>query len=172
MKEIFRYGLILFAVCVIAAGALSLVYRKTKPIIEKSSLEEANSSAREVLPAADSFVVKDGIKFGYNKQGECVGKVIETVADGYGGAIKLIIGVDPEGKVTGVKILSHSETPGLGAKIQEPWFTRQFIGKTKADLGLKPEGEIDAITAATISSRAVTDAVQKVVTGEWLNLTI
>ena len=170
MKEIFKYGLILFVVCTVAAGALSLVYKKTKPIIEKASLEEVESSAREVLPTANSFATKAGTKFGYNKEGEIVGKVIETKADGYSGAIKLIIGVDQGGRVTGVKILSHSETPGLGAKIQELWFTRQFIGKTKAGLVLKKDssvGEIDAITGATISSRAVTDAVQKAVTGDW-----
>jgi electron transport complex protein RnfG len=102
--------------------------------------------------------------------GQPVGTVFTVTTDrGYGGTIEIVVGVDPTGEsITGVRITQHSETPGLGANLvqvkpgeDEPWFLKQFRGLTVGRVSLRASGgPIDAITAATISSRAVTDAVQ------------
>jgi electron transport complex protein RnfG len=84
--------------------------------------------------------------------------------DGYSGNIEIMVGVDPAGAVTGIEILSHAETPGLGAKITQPAFKKQFVGKNleNADWRVKKDGgQFDQITGATISPRAVVGAVHR-----------
>jgi electron transport complex protein RnfG len=83
--------------------------------------------------------------------------------DGYSGNIEVMVGVDPEGTVHGLEILSHAETPGLGDKIEARWFKEQFAGKNldNADWRVKKDGgAFDQITGATISPRAVVNAVR------------
>ena len=104
--------------------------------------------------------------------GEMVGAAVESFTKkGFGGEIKVIVGFDMDGKITNYSVLSHSETPGLGAKMQE-WFSTEkgnqsVIGRKIDGKGLtvsKDGGDVDAITAATISSRAFLDAVNKAYT--------
>ena len=91
--------------------------------------------------------------------GVTVGRVQLLKPLGYSGTIRLVYGVDASGALTGVQVLEHTETPGLGAKITTAWID-QFKGKTRDEVALKKDGgAIDAIAAATISSRAVTRAV-------------
>ena len=168
MKEIIKYGLILMIVCVIAAVSLAYTYSKTKPLIDKRAAEIAEKTKREVLPGVYSFkeVVKDKQTFyiGYDKKGNKIGTVVKISTRGYGGPIEMMVGIKNNGTVSGVNILSHLETPGLGAKIENKEFIEQFNGKRLAEIILKKDdcnGEIDAITAATISSRAVTDGVKE-----------
>ena len=83
---------------------------------------------------------------------------------GYSGNIAIMVGVDPQGEVTGMEILSHAETPGLGDKITQPWFKDMFKGKSldNADWRVKKDGgEFDQITGATISPRAVVGAIRR-----------
>jgi electron transport complex protein RnfG len=81
---------------------------------------------------------------------------------GYSSEISALVAVDKEFKITGIKILSQNETPGLGAKISENGFLRQFLGKFPEKIMLRKNGgEIDGVTSATISSRAITDAVRE-----------
>ncbi|MCG8401928.1 MAG: RnfABCDGE type electron transport complex subunit G, partial [Firmicutes bacterium] len=95
--------------------------------------------------------------------GEPVGIAVRTFSpDGYGGEIRLMVGFDTEGVVTGTSVLSHTETPGLGAKMTEESFQAQFRGIDPAREPLavvKDGGTIDALTAATISSRAFVEAI-------------
>jgi electron transport complex protein RnfG len=120
---------------------------------------------KEVMPDADDFrEVVPGKVWDALGSGERIGGVIITVAQGYSGNIGIVMGVDPAGSVAGVKILTQSETPGLGAKIVEGAFIDQFRGKAAGSIALKKDdpsgGSIDAISAATISSRAVTNTVR------------
>jgi RnfABCDGE-type electron transport complex G subunit len=106
---------------------------------------------------------------GFDENGNLVGMTIKAISKiGYGGDINFMIGVDPDGKILEISILSMQETPGLGTKIKEKSFQDQFVGKslsTGATLTLKKDdskiGDIDAVSGATISSRAMTNTVRR-----------
>ncbi len=167
MRDILRSVLLVFVVCGVAAGALSFVYSSTKDKIVEQARLEKEEALKTVFPQASGFKEKvPGREWEAEAGGAPAGTVVATNAKGYGGPIALVIGVDTEKKVTGVRVLSHTETPGLGAKITGAPFLAQFAGKTAAQLKLKkddPAGGLDAISAATISSRAVSETVRSVV---------
>jgi electron transport complex protein RnfG len=168
MKNFTRMTLVLFIVCGAAAGALAFVNQMTKPKIIAQAKLERKTAFEDVAPEADDFrEVVPGKAWDALSNGEKVGSVIVTVATGYSGNIGIVIGLDADNAVTGVKILSQSETPGLGAKIVERSFLEQFQGKTAESVVLKKDdpsrGRIDAISAATISSRAVTNTVRSAI---------
>ncbi len=167
-KEIIGGIFILTIITALSGYLLAQVYKITKPAIEKQKKIEEEKINKEIFPEAAEFVEKEknGIKYFsvLNSEKEEIGKVFTTSSLGYGGYIKIKVGIDKNGKIKGIKILHHNETPGLGAKITEDRFLSQFKGKTVEELYLKKdksEGKIDAITGATISSRAVTDGVRK-----------
>ena len=90
--------------------------------------------------------------------------VFAVSALGYGGPIELMLGINPQGIITGIQILKHSETPGLGAKINEETFLKQFVSKNTQNINWalkKDGGEIDQISGATISPRAVVGAIHQ-----------
>ena len=142
MGKIIKLATILMIFCVISAGGLAYVYLFTKPKIEKNAKVAYENSVKEVLPSDAS------------------GQVVLVSPRGYSGPIEMMIGIDKKGKVTGVKVLNHRETPGLGANIVKPSFLNQFIGKSLKDT-IEPKKDIDAITGATISSRAVCSGVRE-----------
>jgi len=162
-----KLGFKLMVICFFASLVLAFVYQKTKPVIELQRFKEEQALLREVLPQADSFKERtSGSVFYYEagKDNKIVGYILKTNSPGYGGDIKMLVGIDPYGTVEGVAILEHSETPGLGANISEikkgddkPWFLEQFEKKEVVDLDF---GDIDTITGATISSKAVFDGVK------------
>lgn len=161
-KKIVSYALILVLFCVVASTALSLVYRLTKHKIAGQKELQIAESRREVLKAATKFVEKDDYVEGYNDQHQLVGKVIKSVPRGYAGPIEILVGIGLDNKICGIKILSQTETPGLGNKIVEEKFLNQLLGKTVDQMRFKKEGgEIDAISGATISSQAVVDGVRE-----------
>lgn len=166
MKNLLKMSILLLIVCAISGGSLGIVYKQTKPKIDKQTNQKKLDALQEVMPDATKFdeVVIDKKWIAY-KNTEIVGWALKTVAFGYGGPIQIIFGVDKNKKITRIKIIEQNETPGLGAKITEKKFTNQFEGKTKKDAVLKKDdninGKIDAITAATISSRAVTNAINQ-----------
>jgi len=94
-----------------------------------------------------------------------VGFAIKSFTDkGFAGHIEIMAGFLPDGSINKVVVLSHKETPGLGTKMTEPNFSNQFLGKNPTDYRLKVKkdgGQVDAITAATVSSRAYCDALQR-----------
>jgi electron transport complex protein RnfG len=163
MKGLFRLGFILMAICSVCALGLALINRVTSPFIASQKIEEEMNALKEVLPQASEFKeVAMGdrtFQMGYYK-GKLVGGAFKFSASGYSGPIEIVMGVSDDGRESGIKILTHSETPGLGARITEPWFTWQFKGKMLDEIFLE-KGRIDAIAGATISSRGVTDAVRE-----------
>lgn len=161
--KIISYTLRLMILCVIAAFSLALVYGKTEPMIEEQAKKIEDLARKEVLPLADRFEeMNENYSRAYDKDGQPAGKIVKSAQQGYGGQIKVMAGVDNEGRVVGIKILEHYETPGLGDGIIKDNFTTQFKHKTAFELRLKTDGVgIDAVTGATISSRACIDAVRK-----------
>lgn len=167
--KIIDYSLRLLVICAIAAGLLTYVYESTFTRIAENVAKAKAVKAKDILPG-DTVAVKefkDGEKIffrGYSKN-DMNGTVVEASSKGYGGAIDLLVGIDKYGKVIDVAVVSHKETPGLGAKIEEKKFIGQFKGKGVSDMILKKDSSnnegIDAIAAATISSRAVTKAVKE-----------
>ena len=171
MNQLTRFGLILGIICLMATLVLAITYEVTKPEIDKKARQEEEEALRAIIPEAGSFEAGsvEGIDyFKALKDGRLVGYCIKITANGYGGFIKIIAGIDPNGIVKGIKVLEHQETPGLGSKIvevrpgdKEAYFLRQFRGKNAKTLEVKKN--IDAITGATISSKAVTDSIRKTV---------
>lgn len=169
LKDYLVPTLTLFIICLIATALLGLTNQVTAPIIAKLADETEIKSRQVVFADAKSFgeakILEDGtsIVAALDEAGNVIGYVVVNVAEGgYGGDITVMTGVNIEGKVTGVDILSHSETAGLGAKADEQDFRDRFVdhifgitvSKDKAG-----ENSIDAITGATITSRAVVGAV-------------
>lgn len=149
--------------CVIAL-AMSYVNSLTAPIIEKNAADKLNRSLAEVLPA-DSYEVlseEGATVYSAIKDGEQIGVCIVNVAKGYGGDIKVLSGILNDGSVNKIEILEMSETPGLGANAKNDSFKEQYVGKS-GSIGVnktnKSETEILAISGATITSKAVTEAV-------------
>ena len=165
MRSIVVTAVSLFLICAAAAGALAYVNSVTAPTIAANNAAAADKARGEVLPAADSFeenTAPDGAVYYTGKSGGAtVGYVFTTAAKGYGGDVEIMTGVDAEGKVTGVSILSIEETPGLGMNAKKDSFRDQYKGKSGELAVNKDGGEIVAITSATITSRAVTNAVNQ-----------
>lgn len=157
----------LFVICLVATALLGLTNDITAPIIEELAIETEMKSRQVVFADAVSFgeakeVDGASVVTALDENGEIIGHVVVNVAKGYGGDISVMTGVDSDGKVTGVNILSHSETAGLGAKAAEQSFRDRFIGLVNGITVSKDkagENSIDALTGATITSRAVVNAV-------------
>ncbi len=166
--------------CVCVGGILALVNEWTKEPIEQSKRAKLNNAIKEVVPAFDNSPLEeayygkvgegDELKiYPAKKDGQLVGVAVESNSMmGFSGEIKIIVGLDPEGKVINYAVLEHAETPGLGDKMAT-WFRtdknrQNILGRDLSSGRLKVTkdgGDVDAITAATISSRAFLDAVNR-----------
>lgn len=172
MRNTVKMGVILMVICLSAAALLSLVYGVSVPIIKENEKIANESKRRQVLPNATSFeeIDADGQTYyiGYDDKKNNVGAVMVARPRGYSSTINITIGVAPNGSINAIELskLDQQETPGLGAKVATPKFKEQFKGKTVEQLKLKKDnGEIDAITAATITSRAATNGIREKL--EW-----
>lgn len=162
---------ILFVICVAVSAALAGTNLLTKDRIAQAAAQKAEESRMVVLPGAEAFEEQDGHYVG-TAGGQAVGYVFETESKGYGGTIKVMTGISTEGEITGVVILSHGETPGLGANAEKESFRDQFKQPVANNVGgisvvkfqAPNEGEIQAMTGATITSNAVTNAVNQAIT--------
>lgn len=157
MQSPVRLGVTLMIICIVAAGLLAFTNAKTEPIIAEHEQAQLEAALKELLPEAETFEpVTEGEKVFYvaQKNGQDVGVVAVFPQKGFGGVMKLALGVDKDSKVTGFKVLQHSETPGLGARITEASFADQFIGKSTKD-DFQVGEDVQAISGATISSRSV-----------------
>lgn len=174
MKEIVKPSLILLIITAVAALLLGVVSETTKEAIAAQTAKTEQTAMEAVLPGenlefetlvdaskmTDSEKADLGIVVKVSKAlsgGQLYGYVITTAPSGFGGAVNTMVGVDAENTITGLRVLSHAETPGLGAKSTEPSFYEQFTGKSGTLAVTKDGGEINAITSATITSRTVTD---------------
>lgn len=157
----------LFIVAIACSVVLSFVYSYTSPRIAETQKNLTLDGLKKVSSAYEFVeILPDTLWRALDSLGEPIGIVFRVFPQGYGGPIPIMVGLDTEAQITGVRIASAAEglkeTPGLGAKITESGFTQQFVGKCAPEVQLKKDGgEIDAITAATISSRAVTHGIRK-----------
>lgn len=179
MKSSFKnMVIVLTATAAVMGAVLALVHEVTAEPVHQAEINAKNEALAMVLPEFDNdpsatmqTLTVDGesrpVQIYTGKKGDDVcGIAVESyTSEGFSGDIIVMVGFDTEGKLTGYKVLQHAETPGLGAKADD-WFrdptdSRSVIG-TSSDIALKKDnGEIDGITAATITSRAFVDAVNR-----------
>lgn len=179
MKENLKLGFILLIVTAIAGLFLGGAYTITKEPIEKQAILEKNQAMKEILPTADSFELMEEVKLPEGaaikevnkglKGGEVTGYAIKVTPKGFGGLLDIMVGITADGKIGGIKILSHGETPGLGANATNISFYGQYKDKgTEAKLEVvktvpSKDNQIEAITGATITSRGVTNGVNEAI---------
>ena len=173
VKSSFRNMTIcLFVICLVCSALLAGVYALTAEPIAAAAAAKNEAAIKEVLPESAVTIEEvrtvdmDGQKYEYNlaydEQGNTVGCAINVAPTGFGGPIAIKVGFDANGVIWNTKVLSQAETPGLGAKCTEASFSEQFKGFDPAQKKLavkKDGGDVDAITASTITSRAYADGL-------------
>ena len=166
IKEFLVPTLVLFLICLTAAALLGITNDVTAPVIEANAAEASRQAMKEVLPDADNFGDVLENEYGtyapaYGKGGEIAGYAITAEGKGgYNGTVKLMVGVDSEGKVINISFLEIDETPSIGGKIpKNTGFLSQFTGISGGAALKKNGGTVDAVSGATKTSTAVTDAV-------------
>lgn len=177
MMEIVRMVVVLSAITGLAGFVLSGLKVWTTPIIEEQVLTNVQGPAlRQIFLQGDNDPIADRkrlsipgnedetiIVFPSLKGGKLQAVAMEASGKGYGGDVNVIVGFDVAAdNLVGISVTTHKETPGLGSRIQEPAFTKQFKAKDPAKAALKKDGgDIDAISGATLSSVAAADAVKQ-----------
>jgi electron transport complex protein RnfG len=163
-----KLGLVLALVCAVTAGGLAAVNSAVQATIVENNRLEAVRKRQQVFPAAKDFEARtiEGreVFLAKGEGGEPLGLVVTAGPRGYAGPIGMTLGIAPDGTVAGLAIskLDQTETPGLGVKVTLAAFRDQFRGKGADAVRLKKDGgRVDAITAATISSRAVANGVRE-----------
>ena len=173
VKSSFRNMTIcLFVISLVCSALLAGVYALTAEPIAAAAAAKNEAAIKEVLPESAVTIEEvrtvdmDGQKYEYNlaydEQGNTVGCAINVAPVGFGGPIAIKVGFDANGVIWNTKVLSQAETPGLGAKCTEASFSEQFKGFDPAQKKLavkKDGGDVDAITASTITSRAYADGL-------------
>ena len=187
-------AIVLTIICVVAAATLGFTYELTRLRIEEQRSRKKAASLETVLPGAVEFSLQTGSGMEYHSgldaEGNLIGWVIEGERRGYSSLIRVMVGVDREGVISGINILEQGETPGLGDQAVKapiylslweflrgcrakkdavrPPFQKQFAGKTldALEVVIGPGREnIQTLTGATITSRAVTEAVRGALEG-------
>ena len=160
VKYILRLTLTLFLITAVVAGLLGLVNYLTEDRIDELTRQKAEAAMQEVFPAGNYEEIpagEDGITAAY--RADDAGYVVRVSVNGFGGAIDMMVGVDNAGTVTGVSIISHGETASLGANCTREDFRARFVGASDTLAVSKDGGSIDALTGATVTSRAVVSGV-------------
>ncbi|MDR1106328.1 MAG: FMN-binding protein [Treponema sp.] len=184
--EMLKLGFILALFAAAACSALALVYQATSGIIAQHGQEDLEAALGEFFPGGDSFAdigeaVQTGIikspdpsvifedAYEVRQNGRITGAALRVVRGSYGGPLRALVGVGADGRITGVRILEHKDTPGLGANAASPsyyvdkaanlTFYGQFTGKLSSD-PFEPKEDVIAVTASTITSAAVARAVR------------
>ena len=166
----------LMVITIVSGGVLGFIYGLTKPAIDKVEENKNIKAINEVLKTdvaiatTEAKVIEDlTYNLAYDANGNFIGAAVKTYSmNGFGGKIELMVGMLANGVINKVSVLSQAETPGLGANMVNDKFKGQFDGKDPKNFILKVKkdgGDVDAITAATISSRAVSEAIQKAADG-------
>lgn len=176
MKDIFKTGLILLIISFVAAMSLALTNEVTKDKIIEQRMMANELAKKEVLPEATRFeditgemaieitenfapIVESYV--GYDSSNAIVGYVFKSRPTGFGGPMEVVTGINLNSEVTGLRVGSHQETPGLGAKGTDVAYYEQYAGKSAAEMiGVSKTAasgnDIQAITGATITSDAIT----------------
>lgn len=157
---------VLMLICLVISAALAFTYQITKPKIDQINKETADAARLEVLPLADSFTESDvklpeGVTEYYIADND-TGSVVTCESKSFGGTITVMVGLDPEGAVTGVMVTSHADTPGVGTKaMEDSYLEEQYTGKTETEGAgnIRDDSVIDQVTGATVSSNAIYQCV-------------
>lgn len=161
MKYILRLTLTLLLITAVVAGLLAFVNELTAGRIDELTRQKAEQAMREVLPAQNytplNAALPQGVTEAY-RAGDA-GYVVRVAPNGFGGAIDLMVGVRADGTVNGVAVIAHSETASLGANCTREEFRAQYAGGAGPFAVGQDGGTIEALTGATVTSRAVTDGV-------------
>ncbi len=169
MKDVLRMVLVLVAISAASAVGLAWVEDLTAERIAEEIRQDTLEAIDAVLPVYDNapdreaVTVSGQLYYPGRKGGELVGLALPVDSSaGYGGRIGALLGIGPDGTVTGVQILTHAETPGLGAKFTDPGFLAQFAGKSLDNARWRVKkngGDFDQITGATITPEALLQAL-------------
>ncbi|MDR1506585.1 MAG: FMN-binding protein [Treponema sp.] len=189
--DILKLGLVLMIYAVAACTGLAFVYAGTAKTIEARNAAGLEAALKELFPEADGFEdITGAIKspggevsfeteWAVRRDGKLAGVAIRSSVGSYGGPVKILAGVGVDGKISRIKVMEHTDTPGLGANAADPGyyvneekkitFAGQFDEKPVSD-PFEPKNDVIAITAATITSRAVAVAVKTsgVAAQQWL----
>lgn len=174
-SNLFNMIAALLVVSICSAASIGYVYQKTSEPIAKAKQAKIMTAIKEMVGTFDNNPIEEKTAISGNdvelyparENGTITSVAVKSFSNqGFGGKIELILGILMDGTVTGYKVTQQNETPGLGSQVTEEKFSSQFVGlnthSNKFSLS-KDGGEIDAVTGATISSKAVIDAVQKAV---------
>ena len=166
----------LFAITIVAGVSLGFINDITKGPKAQAKLERKINALKDVLPAFNNNPVedvklvkhelaKDSVEIypGIQDETHTGTAVIGSTQNGYSGLVKIMVGFEPNGNIKNIVVLEQKETPGLGTKMKDDKFLRQFRGKNPAEFDIRPTkdgGEVDALTGATIKTRAFGEATQ------------
>ena len=167
MKTILKFAFILFLVNLVAASILAATYNITKSKIAEQIKLAQDEALKQVMPEeiADRLegVEKDGVmqywKAFKGNSSQLKGHIFIAKKYGYSSVIETMVGMKKDGTITGLRVISQNETPGLGIRIAEPSFIKQFINRNVSELELS-KNNIHAVAGATISSRAFLDSIK------------
>jgi electron transport complex protein RnfG len=171
-KDIIKITFNLVIVYIVGGFILAFVYAKASPLIYKNAVEAEKKALKQLMPEADDIKKmgdwtshdKHAKYFIAKKGGDIIGYVIQSYGKGYSSYINVFVATDKDFVVQKISILGHGETPGLGDEIETAWFQDQFKGKSLEHLKVikgETKEDIQAISGATISSRAVTEDAVK-----------
>jgi electron transport complex protein RnfG len=168
-NNILKIALNLAGACIISGVIIAVVYFLTADIAKQKQVELQNLALKSLVTQADQYSPVAGKAGWYTatQNGKVIAYVVPSESKGYGGTIKMLVAITPDNKVIKYTILEAKETPGLGDKASQPLFADQFEGKTANHLQVTKDPndkeDIQAISGATITSRAVTLAVKNAV---------
>ena len=182
MNETLKLGLILFIITAVAASILAVSNEVTSERIAEADRIANDLAKQQVLEDAKEFKVVDEerlkeiagsnshiveINEGYGNGSEIAGYTFKIKVNGYGGEIEFITGISVDGKITGINVLNHAETPGLGANAKKSYFSNSFKNKPvgselTAVKDPKGDNEVQALTSATITTNAIVDGVNTI----------
>ena len=158
---IIKMAVLLMVICAVVSAVLGAVNMITAPVIADIAAAKTAAAYNEVLPSTGDYTPVDYSDANVTAVAKCAeGTVVEVSISGSQSMLALAIGVDNDGAITGVSVIDHGETPGLGAKSTEAEWRAQFVGQTSGLALDKKGGEIAPLTGATITSQAIVDACQ------------
>jgi len=165
MRDVLRLSLILAIICAVAGAALAATYSVTSGVISERAKAELEARLQELLPEAQAFTEVDAegvIHYLATRNGQQVGAVMVASGRGHVGPIDLLVSFDMAGKVLGVKVTGHRETAGIGYKVEDQGFLRQFVGKGQND-AVAIGRDIVTVSGATTSARGVALGVRQAI---------
>jgi len=167
-NKVFKPIVVLCVICVVVTGALAATNSVTEPIIKAATIAAQTAARKELLPEADDFTKVEGLSVANVVEAYTanngVGAVVTSTAKGYGGEMTVMVAFTPEGTIKQIKVTEQGETQGIGSKVaKDPNFWTRFQGLEAKTLVLGTD--VDGLTGATVSSKALTAAVNAAIDG-------